>query len=155
MHTKLIISPDLPKELSSGVPSVDSWIQRVLHPYLKQVYQQFVIFNSAISGTTLTPSQITGNQNDYSPTGLSSAGSLRLSTDASRNITGLATGIADREIRIFNVGAQDIVLTNADAASVAANRFLFGANVTLNANESILLWYDATTPGWRAVGRHN
>ncbi len=40
----------------------------------------------------ISPSQITSNQNDYNPTGLSGASTLRLSTDASRNITGLQGG---------------------------------------------------------------
>jgi hypothetical protein len=43
----------------------------------------------------LTPSQVTANQNDYNPTNLAIASVLRLSTDASRDITGLAGG-ADR-----------------------------------------------------------
>src|SRR3990167_10882133 len=36
----------------------------------------------------ITPAQITSNQDNYNPTGLSSASVLRLATDASRDITG-------------------------------------------------------------------
>jgi hypothetical protein len=38
----------------------------------------------------ISPAQITANQNDYNPTSLSTSSVLRLNTDASRNITGLA-----------------------------------------------------------------
>src|SRR5229473_2069440 len=40
----------------------------------------------------LTPAHVTSNQNDYNPIGLSTTLTLRLSTDASRNITGLQGG---------------------------------------------------------------
>lgn len=102
----------------------------------------------------VTADEITASQNNYNPTGLSTAGTLRLHSDASRNITGLAGGEDGREIRIFNVGAQDIVLTNADAASSAAAQFIFGANITLNPNEGVVLWYDIVNTAWRAYGKH-
>ncbi|WP_204273048.1 hypothetical protein, partial [Enterobacter hormaechei] len=49
------------------------------------------------------------------------------------------------------VGAQNVVLTNQDAASTAANRFLFGGDTTLGADTSITLRYDATASRWRAI----
>lgn len=106
-------------------------------------------------GTTLSPAQITANQNDYSPTGiLTFAKALRLNTDASRNITGLAGGISRREIKIFNVGAFDIVLQNENVGSIAANRMALGADQTLNPGEGLTLWYDITSARWRAFGRN-
>lgn len=105
-------------------------------------------------GGIISPAQITANTNDYAPTGFSTAAVLRLSSDAPRNITGLAAGTSAREVRILNIGAQDIVLTNNDAASSAANRFLLGANVTLNPSEGIVIWYDATSGGWRSFATH-
>src|SRR5262245_23374625 len=56
----------------------------------------------------ISPSQITSNQDDYNPTGLSTASTLRLSTDASRNITGLQGGADGRIITVVNVGSQNI-----------------------------------------------
>lgn len=97
----------------------------------------------------ITPSQITSNQNNYSPTGLATATRLRLSTDASRNITGLALGADGRVNIIDNVGAQNIVLTNQDAASTDINRFLLGSNLTIPADKSVTLVYDSTTLRWR------
>src|SRR5690606_22105096 len=58
----------------------------------------------------LSPSQITSNQDDYSPTGLNKATILRLSSDASRDITGLAGGASGITFLVFNVGSNNIVL---------------------------------------------
>lgn len=101
----------------------------------------------AFSGD-ITPAQITANANDYNPTGLSGAAVLRLSTDASRNITGLQGGADGRVVRIDNVGAFPIVLKNADAGSTAANRFAFGVDRTLEAGRSLWLSYDSTQARW-------
>ncbi len=57
----------------------------------------------------ISPSQITANQNDYNPTGLSTASVLRLSSDASRDITGLQAGADGRLMIIHNVGSNNIV----------------------------------------------
>lgn len=99
----------------------------------------------------ISPTQITANQNDYAPTGHATASTFRLSSDASRNVTGLAGGADGRIVIIHNVGAQNVVLTNQDAASTAANRFLFGGDTTLGADTSITLRYDATASRWRAI----
>src|SRR4249919_1187083 len=44
----------------------------------------------------ISPSQITSNQNDYNPASLSTASTLRLNSDASRDITGLQGGADGR-----------------------------------------------------------
>lgn len=94
-----------------------------------------------------SPAQFTGNQDNFA---LGSFGVLRISTDASRDLTGLTNGVAGRELYIFNVGANNLVLKN-DVTSTAANRFLAvtGADITLAANEGALCVYDATTQRWR------
>lgn len=99
----------------------------------------------------ITPSQITANQNDYNPTGLSTASVLRLSSDASRDITGLAGGADGRVLLVFNVGSNNIVLKDESASSTAANRFALNGDITLAADNSVILWYDATSSRWRAL----
>lgn len=100
----------------------------------------------------ITPTQITANTNDYAPTGLSTANTLRLSTDASRDLTGLTGGSDGRLMIVHNVGSNALVLKNESASSTAANRFaLGGADVTLAANQSVTLQYDATSSRWRSV----
>jgi hypothetical protein len=104
----------------------------------------------------VTSTQLTANQNDYTATDgsntCSGKTSLRISTNASRNITGLSCGQAEGDIRIIhNVGAFAAVLTNQDAGSSAANRFLFGSDMTLAADTSVTIRYDGVASRWRAI----
>lgn len=104
----------------------------------------------AFSGD-ISPAQITADQNDYNPTGLSSASTLRLNTDASRTITGLQGGADGRLLLVHNIGAQNIILADESASSSAANRFALNAALTLGADQSCLLQYDATSSRWRVT----
>jgi len=117
------------------------------------VYQGGLQFDSSMS-----PAQITANVNDYSPSGSSpsynAASALRLSSDASRDITGMAGGLAGRVLLIFNVGSFNIVLKDESASSTAANRFALKADITLAPDGSALLWYDSTTSRWRCAGTY-
>jgi hypothetical protein len=99
----------------------------------------------------LAPPQITADQDNYNPTGLSGASVLRLSSDASRGLTGLAGGSDGRVVAIVNAGSNDVALRDANAASSAANRFAFGVDVTLTSKQSVVLWYDATDSRWRLL----
>lgn len=111
----------------------------------------------SISGTTIaaanavvSPSQITGNQNDYSP---GTGDIVRLSSDAARNITGISAG-TDGEVRVLvNVGSFTITLVHQSTSSTAANRFLvsFGADYLLAANAAAVIMYDGTTSRWRVI----
>lgn len=99
----------------------------------------------------LSPAQITADQNDYDPTGLSGAAVLRLDTDASRTITGLAGGSDGRVVVIQNVGANDLTLADEDVLSLAANRFALVRPVLLVADDVAVLQYDGTSSRWRSV----
>lgn len=113
---------------------------------------------------TITPTQLTANVNDYNPTGIDAAYMVRLSSDASRNITGLlVTGaggpsatqnLNGRELWLTNVGAQNVVLVHESASSVATNRFILpgAANYTLTPGLSCLVIYDNTDGRWRVLG---
>ncbi len=105
----------------------------------------------ALSGI-ITPSIFTANQNDFNPSGLSTSTVLRLSTDQSRDLTGLAGGSEGRMIIIHNVGSNALVIKDSDAASTAANRFALSSDVTLAPDQSALLQYDNTTLRWRMIG---
>jgi hypothetical protein len=119
--------------------------------------------NAAITGTlsvtgaiiqpASSPAQITSDQNNYTPT---VAGIIRLSSDASRSITGLTFATAQvngQQTLLVNVGAQNIVLVNESASSTAGNRFhnTTGADITLEPDKQARLWYDATTARWRVT----
>ena len=105
----------------------------------------------ALSGD-ITPSQITSDQNDYSPTGLTTASVARLSTDAARAITGLGGGADGRLLTLVNVGAFAITLNDQNSSSTAANRFAIGADISIGANQAVALLYDAPASRWRAIG---
>lgn len=104
----------------------------------------------------VTPDQIVANQNNYDPTGLQGAFCMRLSTDASRTITGLLAPSpgAGRLVLIVNIGSNDLVLAHESASSDAANRFNFSgaANVTLTTLSTLLIYYDSTSERWVALG---
>lgn len=101
----------------------------------------------------ISPSQISSNQNDYSPTGFSSASVVNLSSDASRSVSGLAGGAEGRVVVILNTGSQIITLLNESASSSAANRFALGSDVVIGARRAALLRYDGTASRWYAIAR--
>jgi hypothetical protein len=98
---------------------------------------------------TYTPVQITANQNDYAQP--ETPGRWRLSTDAARDITGIAYSADGESIYIVNVGANNLTLKHQNAGSRAENRLICtaAADIVLAANEAALGWYDEITLRWR------
>lgn len=107
-----------------------------------------------LSGT-LTPTALSGDVNDYSPTGLATALDLRIDPNgATRNITGLAGGADGRVIILTNISlAWSFVLNSGSTGSTAANRFLLPGDVTVPPNATVALRYDGTSSRWRPFGR--
>jgi hypothetical protein len=99
----------------------------------------------------ISPPSLAASVNDYAPAGFSTASVLRLTSGGTYNVTGLAGGSDGLVKAIYNYGTNTILLTNEDAASVAANRFSFGGNVALGAGQGITLLYDSTASRWRAI----
>lgn len=100
--------------------------------------------------TENSPAEITAAQNNYA---IGNYTVLRLSTDASRAITGFTGGFRGRILIIINVGAQDIVFANNSASSAAGNKIITGtgADVTIVATKSIIFYYDKTGAVWRLL----
>jgi hypothetical protein len=97
----------------------------------------------------ISPAQLTADQNDWAPTGHATSSTIRFSTDAARNITGMAGG-ADGVIRILhNIGSFNATIVNESTSSAAANRFAFGSDLTIGPGQSITVRYDATSSRWR------
>lgn len=103
----------------------------------------------------VTPSQITADQNNYNPTGLSNANVLRIASDAARSLTGLAAQPSGELLLVMNVGSFNITLANESSSSSEANRFAIGAAALLAPGHGTLIWYDAGSSRWRIVGRSN
>ena len=116
-------------------------------PPLKQV--QALAASTPPSWAADTPAQITANTNDYQ---LGTLAVQRLSTDASRNITGFVA-IPNAVKVIINAGSNNVVLQNQNASSAAANRLInqAGSDLTLTASQCAIYWYDVTTTRWRQI----
>lgn len=106
----------------------------------------------AFSGD-ITPTTLAANTNDYAPTGLSTASTLRISASAAYDLTGITGGSDGRILILQNVGAFAITCKD-NVTSTAANRFEFGADITIAANQSLAVWYDGTSSRWRALDDH-
>lgn len=109
----------------------------------------------AISGD-ITPAAISSTQNDYNPTGLSSATVLRISTSSAitRLIGGIAGGTDGRILILQNIGSGMIRLVDDDASSSSAeNRMILPSNqdVFIMTDAAAVLWYDATSLRWRLM----
>jgi hypothetical protein len=90
-----------------------------------------------------------GNTNDYSPTGLATASVLRLTGNgAGSALTGLAPS-SSAFLYLTNIGTANVTLLGNNAGSLAANRFLISSPIILQPGQSINLWYDTASTGWR------
>lgn len=106
----------------------------------------------ALSGD-ITPTAISADQNDYNPTGLSTATVLRLeASGANRSISGLAGGADGRIIILCNIGSTyAIYLLAESASSTAANRFALPNSMDLLPKVCLMIQYDSTTQRWRPL----
>lgn len=109
-------------------------------------------YGARLETGVVSPAQLTANTDNWSVTGLSTAGVIRASTNASRTLTGIASPTAGQTVTLCNVGSNDLVLAH-DVTSTAANRFLCpnNTNLTLNQNAAVQLWYDPTSSRWRVI----
>jgi hypothetical protein len=91
---------------------------------------------------------ITGDQNNFDS---SRATVWRLSSDAPREITGIAGGWSGRVLKIINVGEKKIILRNQHAGSTPANRIITrtDGDVVLDADGVLEMIYDSVSSRWR------
>jgi hypothetical protein len=99
----------------------------------------------------ITPTALTANTNDWNPTGLSTASTIRFSTNAIWSITGLLGGADGRIITLYNVGSFAAIFPNASSSSATGNRFAFGSDIIVGPNQGLILQYDNTATSWRAL----
>ncbi len=115
------------------------------------------VLQGSLNLAPTSPGQLTADVNDYAGhlAGNSQRALLRLSSDASRTITGFDKTISRKNDTIWltNVGSFDVVLAHENAGSVATNRIISPttANLALGPDESAMLWYDGTTTRWRIL----
>lgn len=103
---------------------------------------------------TVTPGT---SQNDYTPAGLYTTKVSRVLVAPSANIsiTGLTAPDATQVGIVFNLINTDtthtLTLTNQDAASSAANRFILpsGLSLVINPGDAVSVFYDSAASRWR------
>ena len=136
--------------ITGGVDIMQFGTDGTVFHYESPTFQKTATFQQGLRySAEIAPSQITANQNNYSPTGLSTTVRMLLTSDASRDITGIAAQ-SSAALWVYNIGAQNIVLKHQDANSTAANRIIgtAGADVTLTPNRGVLLHYSASQARW-------
>jgi hypothetical protein len=102
----------------------------------------------------ISPTELSGNTNDWAPTGLADAAIIRASASGAYNLTGLTGGADGRTIVLSNVGATYSITLQHDVTSTAANRFYCPSlsDLTLPPGGSVLLIYDSTISRWHILG---
>lgn len=99
----------------------------------------------------ISPTAIASTQTTYSPTGMESADTVRLSASAAYSLNGIlaADWLTVPRKRFYNVGSFNITLEHEETVSetTAVNRFLCstGADIVIAPEEYVEVWYDATT----------
>ncbi len=107
------------------------------------------------SPVIITPSAITVDQNNYSPTDWSTATIVRISgTTQIWGITGFSSSgfSGGHTKRIINVGAKSIYFAGEHPSSTAANRISATNDFVLGAKKSMNIVWDATLSRWIIEG---
>jgi hypothetical protein len=104
----------------------------------------------------ISPTAISADQNNYNPTGWSTANVVRLITNntTARAITGAQAGTAGEVKVLLNIGVDtvnaNITLNLENASSTAANRWASIPGTTLvTLQTGCIVWYDGTSSRWR------
>lgn len=115
-------------------------------PIVKKISEDFTM------NGILTPATFSTDQNDYNPTGLSTANWLKIASTnfgSGNNVTGLAGGASGRRILIENVGSWPVVLVTNSSSSSAANRFATDVSISLRTNHIVELFHNGTN--WKVL----
>jgi len=108
--------------------------------------------------TTISPSQLTSDQDNYNPTGMGKATYVRLDGDSGmRAITGIADSTAGTlEKTLLNIGSYPIYFPQEHPDSDAAHRFTgWPGDYVLYPGASVKILYDVTSTKWRIIGDVN
>ena len=113
--------------------------------------------SSGLFGSTVTPPQITADQNNYSPTGLAPGAFLRIDLDSDYDLSGIdSSGFSDRDIiGITNISSNKIKVLDNDASSTAVNRILLKGDLDIQENESAIFIRDTASSRWRLLANYN
>lgn len=109
-------------------------------------------FAGGFSSATLT-----ANTNDLLISGLAGSSLVRINSTGNFSLTGIVVPDSTKSyfFSIFNVGLTgNIIFKNSDVASTAQNRFLLGADITVQPGEGLSFIYDPVDLRWRSPGKN-
>ena len=102
----------------------------------------------------ISPSQITADQDDYTPTGWADAQIVRLDGDNGiRAITSMAAGYSGEIKQLVNVGSYPIYFPGEHPDGTAANRVNTPCDYILFPKRAIQIYYDGTLLRWAILGQ--
>lgn len=121
-------------------------------PTVQNCLIYFLNRSGSVQVSANTSTQFTANTDNLAIT--NHAFLQHMSSDASRNLTGIGASRAGVCYLLVNIGSSDIVLKH-EVTSTAANRFRCstGADITLAAGEAADVLYDSTISRWRVWKR--
>lgn len=104
------------------------------------------------SPSVINTAQLTSDQNDYAPTGWSTATLVKLSGDSGfRAIKGFSAGTNGEIKTLVNTGSYCIYLAPEHTASSAANRITHQEEVIIWPKSSCQIYYDSGASRWGVV----
>lgn len=95
----------------------------------------------------ITPTTLATNTDNWNPSGLSTAKTLRVVLSANVDLTGIASQPVGTSIVLWNMGPGfTLTLKHSSGSSSAGNKFNLKnfADVVLQASDGVLLYYDST-----------
>jgi len=102
--------------------------------------------------TTISPAQITSDQDDYTPTDWAKSQIVRISGDNGiRAITSFAATFDGDEKTLINIGSYPVYIPSEHPDGTAANRVISVGDYILFPDNSVKIKYDATSSRWRLL----
>jgi uncharacterized protein YodC (DUF2158 family) len=114
---------------------------------------QYAPTSVSVSPSVISPSQITGDQDNYNPTGFDGASYVRLNSDDFRAITSFASQTDGEEKTLVNTGSFPIYFPGEHPDGTAANRIITPYDYLLHPGKAVKIVYDNTSARWFIVGQ--
>jgi hypothetical protein len=101
---------------------------------------------------TISPPPLGVTTDNWNPTGLASARSIRISDQGDdHTLTGVVAQEDRKVVIVFNTGPSKLTLADEGLGSDPENRFALGQNLELLRYHCIILVYDGAGARWNAV----